>query len=211
MLHPGDLEAAQVVMGEVANKYGGGVAAGYQLNLEWLAGDYDKVLERIPDLEQSTRTFGAVDSANYYMIKGMMYDFKTGLDTESELAATYYDSARVVTEHQLAERPDDPQLTTQLGLIWAGLRNKEKAYYYCDRAVELMPLSKDALTGADMLQNKASVMALFGDADEAIDILQLLLNIPAMLTPETINMQPFYIPLHNNPRYKQLIAEKKTL
>jgi len=211
MLRPGDIKAAQAVMNDVEINYGGGAAAGYQLNLELLGGEYDKVLERIPDLRRATRVFGEADSAYYYLLKGFAYDLKAGFDTSSGLAVGYYDSARVVAERQLVDRADDPLLLTQLGLICAGQRDKQQSYYYADRAVELMPLSRDALTGADMLQNQAIVRSLFGDVDEAIDILQQLLNIPAMITPESIDLQPFFEPLHNSPRYKQLIREKKTL
>ncbi len=211
MLRPGDIKAAQAVMNDVETKYGGGAAAGYQLNLELLGREYDKVLERIPDLRQATRIFGEADSAYYYLLKGFAYDLKAGFDTSSELAVVYYDSARVVAERQLVDRADDPLLLTQLGLICAGQRDKQQSYYYADRAAELMPLSRDALTGADMLQNQAIVRSLFGDVDEAIDMLQQLLNIPAMITPESIDLQPFFEPLHNSPRYKQLIREKKTL
>jgi serine/threonine protein kinase/tetratricopeptide (TPR) repeat protein len=211
MLHPGDLDAAIAIMAEVEKNYGGTIAAGYQMNLELLAGQFDKVLGRLTSLEASSKLFAEGDSANYYLIKGLTYDLKTGLETQSELATTYYDSARVVLEHQLGSRSDDPQVHSALGLAWAGLRNREQAYLHSDRAVELMPLSKDALAGADMLQNKAGVRALFGDADEAIDILEHLLNIPAMLTPASIDMQPFFIPLHSHPRYKRLIQDKKTL
>jgi serine/threonine protein kinase/Tfp pilus assembly protein PilF len=211
MLDPGDVAAAKAIMDEVEKKYGGSVASGYQMNLEMLSGDYDKVLERLPDLKQSVLLFGEIDSTNYYLVKGLMYDVKSGFDVETVLADAYYDSARVVAEHQLTTRPDDPLLHTSLALAWAGLRNKEKAYYHVDRAVELMPLSKDALTGADMLQNKAAVRALFGDADAAIDILEQLLRIPSLLTPAYIDLQPLFIPLHNHPRYKELIREKHPL
>jgi len=211
MLEPGDIEGALAVMNELEREFGNAVASPFKINLELMSGDFDRILDRLPDLPTVERTYGDADSANYYLMKGLVYDLKDGLDIESARAHAYYDSARAVWERQLESRPDDPDILNQLGFTYAGLRNKEKAYYYTDRAVEAMPMSRDALTGVNLLEGKAIVRALFGDSGEALDILEMLLEVPAYVTPGTLKSNPLFSPLHSNPRFQRMIQEKKTL
>jgi serine/threonine protein kinase/tetratricopeptide (TPR) repeat protein len=211
MLEPGDIEGALAVMNELEREFRNAVASPFKINLEMMAGEFDAILSRLPDLPTVQRTYGDADSANYYMVKGLVIDLKGGLDVESMQARAYYDSARAVWERQLVSRPDDPEILNQLGFTYAGLRDKEKAYYYSDRAVEVMPMSRDALTGVNLLEGKAVVRTLFGDTDEALDILEMLLQVPAYVTPGTLKANPLFSPLHGNPRFQRMIEEKKTL
>jgi tetratricopeptide (TPR) repeat protein len=145
------------------------------------------------------------------MVKAIVLDLDNGLLVESDRAHAYYDSARVVWERQLEARTDDYDILTQLGLVYSGLRNKEKAYEYIGRAAVVMPLSRDALAGGNVLENKAIINALFGDTDEALDILEMLMGIPSFVTPGTLKTNPLLAPLHGNPRFERLVREKKTL
>jgi tetratricopeptide (TPR) repeat protein len=211
MLDPGDIEGALAMMNQLEEEFGNSVGMQFKLNLQMIAGQYDEILDTYPDLRTTFETVGDADTAYYYMIKGIVYDLKDGLLVESEPARAYYDSARVVWEKQLESRPDDYDILTQLGLVHTGLRNKEKAYEYIGRAVEIMPLSRDALSGGNVLENKAIINALFGDVDEAMDILEMLSGIPSFITPGTLKTNPLLAPLRGNPRFERLVREKKTL
>jgi len=207
----GDVEGALAQLEELEAEFGRGVGTEFKLTLEMVAGRYDEILERFPDIQTAFRTVGDADTANYYMIKGIVHDLNNGLLLESELARAYYDSARVVWERHLETRPDDYEILMSLGLVYSGLRNKEKAYDCIERAVEIMPLSRDALAGSNVLENKAIINALFGDAEEALDILEMLMGIPSFVTPGTLRANPLLTPLRGNPRFERLIREKKTL
>jgi TolB-like protein/Tfp pilus assembly protein PilF/predicted Ser/Thr protein kinase len=211
MFDGGDYAAAQAVLDEIEKSHGSALTLPLQVNLDILRGNYEKVFERIPNLARVLEVTGEADSANYYLMKGLAYDIENGLGTESETARAYYDSARAVWEGQLRERPEDYDIHTQLGLAYAGLRDKEKAYYHSKRATEILPMSKDALTGANLLQNEAVIKGLFGDADEALDILEQLFEIPSLLTPAMIEHNPLFEPLRDHPRMKELLRERKTL
>ena len=114
-------------------------------------------------------------------------------------------------ERQLEERPNDAQTHGLLAQVYAGLRDMDIAFYHARRAIELMPMSKDALTGADMLMIEASIQAAFGDVNKALDTMEFLLSIPSEVTPATLEHNPLFFRLHDLPRFKEIIREKKTL
>jgi serine/threonine-protein kinase len=207
----GDFAAAQAVLDEHAQQFGRAAGLAVQINLDIYLHNYEDLRERVPDLGFIEREFGVADSANYYLIKGLSYDLENGMENESEAARAYYDSARAVWQRQLDDRPDDPQTHGLLAQSYAGLRDMDMAFYHAERAVELMPLSKDALTGADMLMIEASIQAAFGDVNKALDTFEFLLSIPSEVTPSTLEHNPLFFRLHDMPRFKDLIREKKTL
>lgn len=210
-LEPGDIDAALVVMNGIERELGATAAASFKVNLHLLAGHYEEILHMMPNLPQTTRLFGDADSSNYYLVKGLVYDLMDGLEVESETARAYYDSALSMCERQLQSRPEDAAIHSQLGFVYAGLRNKERAYYYSKRATDLMPLSRDTLTGGTLLENLSMVKTMFGDFEDALDIIELLLGIPSFVTPGTLEHHPLLAPLKGNPRFQRLMEEKKTL
>jgi len=57
----------------------------------------------------------------------------------------------------------------------------------------------------------ADIYALLGDADHAIPILKRLLQIPYghAITPAMLQLDPVWDPIRNDPRFQELVAEKK--
>jgi len=211
LMRTGDFAAAQEVLDEHAQKHGGGAGLSIQINLDIYLGNYEDIRRRIPHLAFIEQMFGVADSANYYLVQALSYDLESGMENESETARAYYDSARAVWERQLEERPNDAQTHGLLAQAYAGLRIPDMALFHARRAIELMPLSKDALTGADMLMIEANIQALFGDVNDALDTMEFLLSIPSEVTPNTLEHNPLLFRLHDIPRFKEMIREKKTL
>ncbi len=57
----------------------------------------------------------------------------------ADRARSAFDSARVVPEAEMRERPDDPRLHMSLGLAYAGLGRRDGAVRHGVRATELVP------------------------------------------------------------------------
>jgi hypothetical protein len=58
-----------------------------------------------------------------------------------------------------------------------------------------------------MQATKAAVLARFGKADAALDLLERLLVVPYGLTPAHLRLDPAWDPLRANPRFRRLSGE----
>jgi serine/threonine-protein kinase len=76
----------------------------------------------------------------------------------------------------------------------------------------LSPTSQDPFEGPNREEAMAQIYALLGDADEAIPILKRLLHVPSFndITPEYMRIDPIWDPIRNDPRFVELLSEKKT-
>jgi TolB-like protein/DNA-binding SARP family transcriptional activator/Flp pilus assembly protein TadD len=123
-----------------------------------------------------------------------------------ELARVYSDSARVAVIAMLREHPDDPRLHSALGVAYAGLGRTDEAIAEGRKAVELLPVAKEAFRGYRHEWDLARIYTMVGDYDTAVSRLEYLLSIPGWLTPAWIRMDPDWDPLRGNPRFQRLLA-----
>jgi TolB-like protein/Flp pilus assembly protein TadD len=113
--------------------------------------------------------------------------------------------ARVFVEEQLRDNPNDAGRHSQLGIIFAALGRKEDAIREGKRATELLPESKDAFDGPGMTVSLAQIYAWTGEPDQAIELVEHLLNTPAGLTAPILKIDPVWDPLRKDPRFQALI------
>ncbi len=70
-----------------------------------------------------------------------------------------------------------------LARTYAGLGRKEEALRAARTAVEVLPISKDALDGCVVEMHRALVEARVGETDAAVEHIRHLLSIPCLLSP----------------------------
>jgi TolB-like protein len=107
--------------------------------------------------------------------------------------------------------PNTPFFALGLSLIHAVLGEKDAAIKEAERAIALLPSTKDAVDGPTYEENLASVEAMVGEKDRAIPRLEHLLEIPYIncLTPALLRLDPKWDPLRGDPRFQKLCEEKK--
>jgi TolB-like protein/Flp pilus assembly protein TadD len=133
--------------------------------------------------------------------EGAIYTFLN----DKEKAAAAFERARPVAENALRESPDDASRHIILGLILAGLGQKEAAMAEGKRAVELLPESQDALEGPKMTVSLAQIYAWTGESDQALQLLEHSLSIPNGVTIPFLRLDPMWDPLRSDPRFQALI------
>lgn len=125
-----------------------------------------------------------------------------------ELARASFDLARKQFEENLQQNPDDYNMHSLLGIAYAGLGRKEDAIREGKRAVELLPVSKDAMWGPDNVENLVYIYILVGEQDAALDQIEYLLSIPSGISVPLLRLDPRFDPLRNNPRFQKLLETK---
>jgi serine/threonine protein kinase/tetratricopeptide (TPR) repeat protein len=93
-----------------------------------------------------------------------------------------------------------------LGLIDAALGRKEEALREGRRAVELLPVEKDAIHGVSMVEYLAMIATWVGDKDLACEQLAIAVRPPSPLNYGHLKLLPFWDPLRGDPRFEKIIA-----
>jgi len=113
--------------------------------------------------------------------------------------------AKSAAEEQLKRSPDSEDAHIQLAKVLAFLNEREAALAEAQRAAELLPETKDAFGGPEIMAGVAEVYANLGDNDRAIEILDRLLSRPSGVTAQTLKINPIWDPLRSDPRFQGLI------
>jgi serine/threonine-protein kinase len=121
-------------------------------------------------------------------------------------ARTAFTAARAEQEKIVQAQPDYGPALCALGLIDAGLGRKEEALREGRRAVELLPVEKDAVNGPHMIEYLAMIAAWVGEKDLACDRLGTLLRKPNSLSYGQLKLLPWWDPLRGDPCFEKIVA-----
>jgi TolB-like protein/Flp pilus assembly protein TadD len=114
--------------------------------------------------------------------------------------------ARKEIEDIVNQQPDDAQALCALGMIDAFLGNKEDATREGRRAVELLPVTKDSIDGAQLVQYLAVIYAWVGQKDLAFEQLRMASSIPGYLSYGSLRLDPLWDPLRGDPGFEKIVA-----
>ena len=128
------------------------------------------------------------------------------MSKDEEKARSAFAATRADQEKVVQAQPDFGPPMCVLALIDAGLGRKEDALREVRRAVELTPVEKDSLDGADIIQYSAIVAAWFGDKDLALQQLAKATQLPGYLSYGRLKLLPWWDPLRGDPRFGQIVA-----
>jgi TolB-like protein/class 3 adenylate cyclase/Tfp pilus assembly protein PilF len=106
----------------------------------------------------------------------------------------------------VAEQPDYPEGLCVLGVADAALGNKEDAIREGRRAIELLPVTKDSIIGALLMENLALIYAWTGEKDLAFEQLTIVAKLPGFLSHGGLRLHPYWDPLRGDPRFEKIVA-----
>jgi TolB-like protein/Tfp pilus assembly protein PilF len=120
-------------------------------------------------------------------------------------AQAAFTAARAQQEKVVQVQPNHGPALCVLGLADAALGRKEEALREGQRAVELLPMEKDAINGSLMIKYFALIAAWVGDKDLACEQLARALGHPSAPSYGELKLLPFWDPLRGDPRFEKIV------
>jgi adenylate cyclase len=121
-------------------------------------------------------------------------------------ARSAFAALRADQEKIVQAQPDYGPAVCILALIDAGLGRKEEALREARRSVELVPVEKDSITGAFMIQYSAIAAAWVGEKDLALQNLATAARLPGFVNYGRLKLLPWWDPLRGDPRFDQIVV-----
>ena len=121
-------------------------------------------------------------------------------------ARTAFTAAREEQDKLVRADPNDAGALCVLGLIDAALGRKEEALREGWRAVELLPVEKDATNGTRVIEVLANIAAWAGDNDLACQQLAIVIHSRHEISYGELKLLPFWDPLRGDACFEKLVA-----
>ena len=125
---------------------------------------------------------------------------------DADKARSAFTAARAEQEKIVQAQPDYGPALCVLGLIDAALGRKDAALREGRRAVELVPVEKEAISGPLMIEYLAMIAAWAGDKDLACQQLAIAVRPPGTVSYGQLKSLPWWDPLRGDPRFENVVA-----
>ncbi len=174
---------------------------GLRITAETFAGNFSEARRLLNELPSPGDENSQFSYAPHSLLLAQLEDWLG----DPRKAVPLYEAARRELERRVADYPDDERYHSALGIANAGLDHKEAALREAARAVELLPIEKEAWRGTHRLADLALVYTMVGEKEKAIAILERLLSIPSDLSPAMVKADPRWKPLRTEARFQTLV------
>jgi serine/threonine protein kinase/tetratricopeptide (TPR) repeat protein len=164
--------------------------------------DYQAILDTFEDV-----SFDVIRMQSAFLPVSMLKGGACDLMGDRERAEAFYEDALGLLEKEVSENPEDPRIHSSLGLTYAGLGRKEEAIASGRKAVEIYPITRDAILGVERLMDLARIYARVGENEAAIELIREILSVPAIYTTYSFELDPRFDSLRREPGYRQIVRE----
>lgn len=118
-----------------------------------------------------------------------------------------YEKALVILEETVLQVPHEPFFLALLGSAYAGAGRPDEAIATGQRLLQMAPVERNPWDNADYLWYMAEIYVLAGLHDEAIAQVEIALQYPSTVTRAWIQVEPFWEPLRDDPRFQELVSD----
>jgi eukaryotic-like serine/threonine-protein kinase len=152
--------------------------------------------------------FGEIPLTDYavHVSRPLMEGILARMEKDESKARAALTTARALQEKTVQDQPNYGPPLCVLGLIDAGLGRKEEALREGRRAVELLPVEKDAINGPLMIEYLAMIAAWAGDKNLACEQLAIAVRPPSTVSYGQLKLLPFWDALRGDPRFEKIVA-----
>jgi serine/threonine protein kinase/tetratricopeptide (TPR) repeat protein len=174
------------------------------MEFAYWAGEYDRALDASVKFSKHLET--PIDTIMYLYRMGDIYKAMG----DSAKNKQYYKSAADFVMAKLRSKASLYQGGTfPVGPVLGEVYDKNTALKYAREYAAELPVSKDALYGANMLTSLSIAYARLDEPDSALVLIDSLLSIPSMLTIPRLKSDPDFKALHNQPGFEAIINKYK--
>jgi TolB-like protein/Flp pilus assembly protein TadD/predicted Ser/Thr protein kinase len=164
--------------------------------------DYQGILDMFDDSD-----IDVIRMQSAYLPVSMLKGHACRLMGDDARASSYFEKALEHLEQAVRDNPEDPRIHSSLGSAYAGLGRKEEAIEAGRKAVEIYPVTRDAILSVDRIMDLARIYAVVGEKELAIETMREILSMPAMYTLHVFELDPRFYSLREEPAYQQLVRE----
>jgi tetratricopeptide (TPR) repeat protein len=118
-----------------------------------------------------------------------------------------FEAARDRLKRKIEQNSEEVGLLSSLGMFDAALGRKQEAIQEARRAVEMVPITKDAEKGTGLVTNLAIVYGWLQEPELAFRELTVSVNTPGGVCYGELAFDPFWDPLRKDPRFDKLLAQ----
>jgi TolB-like protein/Flp pilus assembly protein TadD len=125
---------------------------------------------------------------------------------DSDGARAAFLAGKTEMDNAMRQQPDYGEALCVLGLFEAALGNKAEAISAGRRAVEILPISKDAINGPRVVEYLGLIYAWTGEKELAMDQLEVASRVPSDVNYGRLKLHPYWESLRGYPRFEKLVS-----
>jgi serine/threonine-protein kinase len=148
---------------------------------------------------------GAFVGYGFFLPSALYAAWAHQLRGDRDAARAAFDSARLLLDSVMRERPDDWRVHAARGLALAGLGRRDEALREARWLWQSVVYREDAIEGPMLAEDRARILAQAGDAEAALDEIERLLPGPSLLSVHTLRLDPRWDPIRDLPRFRALL------
>jgi serine/threonine protein kinase/Flp pilus assembly protein TadD len=206
-METGDLDGLRKAISQTSNSVPPDRGA---LSLNLSLALYDRDWARAKQLVEQLQNSGGEDNADFSYaavpVPAGCYSILFARLQNEELKPEFQQSRELLSKKSQAA-PSNALLLSALAVVDALLKRNEDAVAEGQRAVETMPVSRDALDGPCIVMNLAVVYAWTGQIDQAFKELATSAKTPHGIYYGQLKKSPLWDPLRKDPRFDELLAQ----
>jgi serine/threonine-protein kinase len=152
--------------------------------------------------------FGETPLTDYavHLTRPLMEGIIARMSNDDSKARAAFAAASAEQEKIVKAQPNYGPPLCVLGLTDAALGRKREALREGRRAVELLPVEKDAINGPLMIKYLAMIAAWAGDKDLACEQLAIAVRPPSTVSYGQLKLEPNWDRLRGDPRFEKIVA-----